>query len=57
MLAAVLRTLNVLQTTIVVPLPLLYTLPIWLPVEKQPAAPILAQVAQWLSVLEEVAQL
>jgi hypothetical protein len=57
MLAAVLRTLNVLQTTIVVLLPLLYTLPIWLLVEKQPAAPILAQVAQWLSVLEEVAQL
>jgi hypothetical protein len=51
MLAAVLRTLNVLQTIIVVPLPLLYTLPIWLPVERQPAAPILAPAAQWQSVL------
>jgi hypothetical protein len=38
--------LNVL-TIIVVHSPPLYTLPIWLPVEKQPAAPILAPVALW----------
>jgi hypothetical protein len=57
MLAVVLRMLNALSTTIVVRLPLLYTLPIWLPVEKQPAAPILAPVALWQLVLEVVEQL
>jgi hypothetical protein len=48
---AVLRTVNVLWTTIVDLSPLLYTRPTWLLVEKQPVALILAPVALWQSAL------